>query len=154
MDLFRPSKRRETVDRFSNRLQKSNFTGSDLAIAYLREKYSNNLAASTISSSGRVILSFLSFLDELQLDIEHVSNEVIGRYVDRDQDNGHKTGAIRTKCMLFTLLCVSWLIGRFYPMKYSIRKSGYNLKQFSLKQFQLTILNRFLRKLKAFVTKR
>ena len=97
MDLFRPSKRRATVDRFSNRLQKSNFTGSDLAIAYLREKYSNNLAASTISSSGGVILSFLSFLDELQIDIEHVSNEVIGRYVDRDQDNGLKTGAIRTK---------------------------------------------------------
>lgn len=97
MDLFRPSKRRATVDRFSNRLQKSNFTGSDFAIAYLREKYSNNLAASTISSSGGVILSFLSFLDELQIDIEHVSNEVIGRYVDRDQDNGLKTGAIRTK---------------------------------------------------------
>lgn len=97
MNLFQPSKRRATVDRFCERLQKSNCTGSALAIAYLREKYSNNLAASTISSSGGVLLSFLHFLDELQVDIGDVTNEIIGRYVDRDQDRGLKIGAIRTK---------------------------------------------------------
>ncbi|BHH84551.1 tyrosine-type recombinase/integrase [Desulforhopalus sp. 52FAK] len=97
MDLFRPSKRRATVDRFCERLQKSNCTGSELSIAYLREKYSKNLAASTISSSGGVLLSFLQFLEGLQVNIEDVTNEVIGRYVDLDQDKGLKVGAIRTK---------------------------------------------------------
>ncbi len=97
MELFRPSKRRATVDRFCERLQKSNCPGYALAIAYLREKYSNNLAASTISSSGGVLLSILQLLDELQLNIEDVTNEVIGRYVDLDYDKGLKIGAIRTK---------------------------------------------------------
>ncbi len=39
----------------------------------------------------------LRYLDELQVDIGDVTNEIIGRYVDRDQERGLKIGAIRTK---------------------------------------------------------
>jgi integrase/recombinase XerD len=97
MEVWRPSKRRAVVDRFSDRLKKSRFTGAELAIAYLHEKYSHNLAAATIASAGGTILSFLSFLAESELDILQVTNQIIGGYVEQDQDNGLKTGAIRTK---------------------------------------------------------
>jgi len=97
MEVWRPSKRRAVVDRFSDRLKKSQFTGAELAIEYLHEKYSHNLAAATIASAGGTILSFLSFLTESGTDIHQVTNQTIGGYVERDQDNGLKTGAIRTK---------------------------------------------------------
>ncbi len=97
MEVFHPSKRRLMLDRFSARLEKTNYTGSKLAIAYLHEKYRQNLASATISSAGGVILSFLSFLDESKIDIHQVTNQVIGGYVERDQDRGLKVGAIRTK---------------------------------------------------------
>ncbi len=97
MEVFKPSKKRKVLDRFSDRLKKSKLTGSELAIAYLHEKYRNNLAASTIASSGGVILSFLTFLEELKLEIYQVNNQIIGEYVERDQDKALKTGAIRTK---------------------------------------------------------
>lgn len=61
MEVWRPSKRRATLDRFCKRLEKSNVLGSDLAIAYLHEKYSHNLATATISQAGEVLLSFLQF---------------------------------------------------------------------------------------------
>ena len=97
MEVWRPSKKRAVVDRFSDRLKKSQCTGAQLAIDYLHEKYSQNLAAATIASAGGVILSFLSFLAESEIDILQVTKQIIGGYVERDQDNGLKIGAIRTK---------------------------------------------------------
>ena len=97
MDVWHPPKRRAVVDRFSDRLKKSQFTGAELAIDYLHEKYSHNLAAATIASAGGTILSFLSFLEESEVDIRQVTNQTIGGYVEQDQDNGLKKGAIRTK---------------------------------------------------------
>ena len=97
MPVWRPSKRRATLDRFCKRLELSNFTGSDLAIEYLQEKYRLNLAQSTIEQSGGVILSFLSLLDENNVTLQKVRRKDIGQYIERDQDNGLTTGAIRTK---------------------------------------------------------
>ena len=73
------------------------YTGADLAIEYLREKYSHNMAVSTIKQSGGVILSFLAFLEESGTDIHRLTRQDISGYVAQDQDNGLKTGAIRTK---------------------------------------------------------
>lgn len=97
MEVWHPPKRRAVVDRFSDRLKRSRLTGAELAVDYLHEKYSHNLAAATIASAGGTILSFLSFLAESEVDIRQVTKHIIGGYVERDQDNGLKTGAIRTK---------------------------------------------------------
>jgi integrase/recombinase XerD len=97
MEVWHPSKKRAVVDRFFDRLKKSQCTGAQLAIDYLHEKYSQNLAAATIASAGGTILSFLSFLAESEVDIRQVTKQIISGYVERDQDNGLKTGAIRTK---------------------------------------------------------
>ena len=68
-----------------------------MAVDCLHEKYSPNFAVATIASAGGTILSFLSFLAESEVDIHQVTKQIIGIYVERDQDNGLKTGAIRTK---------------------------------------------------------
>jgi len=97
MPVWRPTKRRAALDRFCHRLEESNFTGSDLAIEYLHEKYSRNLATATIAQSGGVLLSFLGYLEEYGRDVQQLSRKDISGYVERDQDNGLTTGAIRTK---------------------------------------------------------
>lgn len=97
MEVWQPSKRRATLDRFSDRLKESKATGSDLAIAYLREKYNQNMATATLSQSGGVIHSFLLFLHESGRDFHQLTSKDIGRFVERDLDNGLKSGAIRTK---------------------------------------------------------
>lgn len=97
MPVWIPSKRRATLDRFCKRLEQSNFSGSELAIEYLQEKYRQNLAEATISQSGSVVLYFLSLLDENGITFEKVTRKDIGRYVERDQDNGLKTSAILAK---------------------------------------------------------
>lgn len=97
MEVWHPTKRRATLDRFCRRLEKSGVVGSDLAVAYLQEKYSHNFAASTLSQSGGVLLSFLQFLSESGMDFFQLTNQDIGRFVERDQDNGLKSGAISTK---------------------------------------------------------
>jgi integrase/recombinase XerD len=105
MEVWCPSKKRAVVDRFCDRLKKSQYTGAQLAIDYLHEKYSQNLAAATIASAGGTILSFLSFLAESEVDISQVSKQIIGGYIERGQDNGLKTGAIRTKILvLYTFI--------------------------------------------------
>jgi len=97
MEVYRPSKKRAVVDRFSDRIMKSQCSGAKLAVEYLHEKYSHNLAAATIASAGGVVLSFLSFLKESEVDIRQITKQIIGGYIERDQDKGLKTGAIRTK---------------------------------------------------------
>ena len=97
MEVWRPSKRRATLDRFADRLQESRIPGSELAVEYLHEKYSHNIAESTLSQSGGVLFSFFSFLHESGADIHQLTKQDIGRFVERDQDNGLKSGAIRTK---------------------------------------------------------
>lgn len=97
MDVWRPTKRRATLDRFCRRLETSGVVGSDLAVAYLQEKYSHNLAAATLSQSGGVLLSFLQFLSESSVDFFQLTSRDVGRFIERDQDNGLKSGAINTK---------------------------------------------------------
>ena len=97
MEVWRPSKRRVSLNRFVDRLEKSGAPGSELAVEYLQKKYNQNLAPATISQSGGVLLSFFLFLKESGTDIFQLANQDIGRFVERDQDNGLKSGAIRAK---------------------------------------------------------
>jgi len=97
MPVHRPSKRRRALDHFSDRLERSGLPGFDYAIVYLHEKYTHNLAPSTIRQAGGVILSFLSFLHKNKTDIRNVSRRDIAAYVESDQDNGLKIGSVKTK---------------------------------------------------------
>lgn len=141
MPVWQPTKRRSAVDRFCHRLKESNFTGSDLAIEYLREKYSHNLAASTLKQSGGIVLSFLGFLGDCDADIRCLTRKDISGYVERDQDNGLTAGAIRTKLRaLYTF--IHFLVERgYYPTSSCIRKSASNQKNSSPGQSQLKISN-------------
>ena len=103
--VHRPSKRRRALDHFSDRLKRCGLSGSDHAIEYLHEKYTQNLAPSTISQAGGVVLSFLSFLHKNKTDIWNLSRQDVAAYVENDQDNGLKTGAVRTKLrVIYTFL--------------------------------------------------
>ena len=54
LTVWRPSKRRRALDRFSVRLADSDLTGADIAIEYLQDKYSKNQAVDTITQAGGV----------------------------------------------------------------------------------------------------
>lgn len=127
MPVWQPSKRRATLDRFCQRLEASNFSGSELAVEYLHEKYSQNLAAATISQSGGVILSFLGVLDEHNVALLEITRKDISRYVDRDMDNGLKTSAIRGKLQVIYAF-IRFLVGRDF-LSYELLHKKIRLKR-------------------------
>ena len=97
MPVHRPSERRRVLDYYAGRLERSGLPGCDHAIEYLHEKYTHNLAPSTIKQSGWVVLSFLSFLHKNNTDIWRLVRQDIAAYVENDQNSGLKIGAVKTK---------------------------------------------------------
>ena len=97
MPVHRPSERRRALDRSTGRLERSGLPGVDHAIEYLHEKYTHNLAPSTIRQAGGVIVSFLLFLHKNNLDIYELSRQDVATYVENDQDCGLKIGSVKTK---------------------------------------------------------
>ena len=97
MPVYRPSERRRALDHCVGRLEHSGLPGFDHAIEYLHEKYTHNLAPSTIRQAGGVALSFLSFLHKNNRDILRLSRQDIAAYVENDQDMGLKIAAVKTK---------------------------------------------------------
>jgi len=97
MPVYRPSERRRSLDNFSGRLERSDLPGYQHAIEYLHEKYTQNLAPSTIRQAGGVVLSFLSFIQKNKTDIWKLSRQDIAAYVENDQDCGLKIGSVKTK---------------------------------------------------------
>jgi integrase/recombinase XerD len=95
--VYQPSERRRALDYSTGRLKRSGLPGSDQAIDYLHEKYTQNLAPSTINQAGGVVLSFLSFIQKNKTDICELSKQVIAAYVENDQDCGLKIGSVKTK---------------------------------------------------------
>ena len=91
------TEKRRVLDHFSQRLANSSLPGAEHAVSYLKHKYSNNLATSTIRQSGGVIISFLSFLMQAGISsITELSRQNIDAYVENDQDRGLKVGGIKT----------------------------------------------------------
>ena len=97
MPVHRPSARRRSLDRCIVLVEQSGLPGSNEVIDYLKEKYTHNLAPTTIRQSGEVVLSFLSFLQKNNTDIWRLSRHEIAAYVENDQDRGLKIGSVRSK---------------------------------------------------------
>ena len=97
MPVHRPSEKRRALDRSTDRLERSGLPGVGHAIEYLHEKYTHNLAPSTIRQAGGVIVSFLFFLHKNNMDIYELSRQDVATYVENDQNNGIKIGSVKTK---------------------------------------------------------
>ncbi len=69
--------------------------GADVAVEYLRDKYRNNLAMSTIKEAGGTVLSFLNFLNETGTNIFEVSRHDISGFVEHEQDRHLKISSVR-----------------------------------------------------------
>jgi len=105
MPVHHPSARRRSLDQLVSRFEQSGLPGSDHAIAYLREKYTRNLAPATIKQAGSVVYYFLAFLQENKTEIGNLSRQDIAAYVEKDQDLGLKITAVKTKLRaLYTFL--------------------------------------------------
>ena len=97
MPVHRPSERRRALDYYADRLDRSGLPGCNHAIEYLHDKYTHNLAPSTIKQAGWVVLSFLSFLQKNNTDIWRLVRQDIAAYIENDQNSGLKIGAVKTK---------------------------------------------------------
>lgn len=83
---------RPTRNKVLNHLQKRfnavGSPGSDHALAFLTDKYRQGLSANTISTTGKVVLSFLSFLEAEGRLLTALTRTDLGAYVEAEQDRG------------------------------------------------------------------
>jgi site-specific recombinase XerC len=85
----RLSHRRRILNNAVDKLEQSELSGSDYVIAHLYDKYRRHLTATTLSQTGRTLLSFLSFYQTLDKQgFENISRKDIGAYVEHEQDRG------------------------------------------------------------------
>ncbi len=91
-----PDKKRKAVDSFSKRLTDTRLHGASLAVEYLRDKYSRNLALGTITQAGYVALSFLSFLNNNSTHIFKLTRRDIIAFVEHEQDRGMSVNTVRS----------------------------------------------------------
>lgn len=92
--VWRPDKRRQALDHFSVRIADSGLPGAGLAVEYLRDKYSKNLAISTITQAGGVVLSFLAFLNGTDTSIFEITRRDISAFVEHEQNRGLKINSV------------------------------------------------------------
>lgn len=95
LPIWQPDARRRGLDSATTRLINSRLPGSDIAVEYLRDKYTKNLSTSTIGQSGRICLSFLTFLQQLETNIFHVTRKDISTFVAHEHDRGLKINSVR-----------------------------------------------------------
>ena len=91
------SKRRLTLDRCSARITDSGLIGADVAVEYLRHKYSKNHAMNTIREAGYTVWSLLVFLNETGTTIFKITRGDISGFVGHVQDRGLKIGSVRCR---------------------------------------------------------
>ena len=85
--VYRPSKKRRILNRAIDNLEASSLPGYEYTISHLCDKYRRNLTISTISQTGRVMVAFLSFFQELgHSQIEEISRKDISEYVEHLHD--------------------------------------------------------------------
>lgn len=93
--VWQPDQRRRELDRLTARLGASSYIGSGLVVEYLRDKYTKNLSASTISTSGRICLAFLKTLQLRNTNIYEVTRKDISAFVAQEHDRGLKSNSVR-----------------------------------------------------------
>ena len=87
--VYRPSKRRRALNRAIDNLEQGNLPGYEYAISHVCDKYRRNLTISTISQTGRILVVFLSFIQDLgRLSIEDITRKDIADYVEHLHDRG------------------------------------------------------------------
>lgn len=87
--VYRPSKRRRALNRAIDNLEQGNLPGYEYAISHVCDKYRRNLTISTISQTGRILVAFLSFIQDLgRLNIEDITRKDIADYVEHLHDRG------------------------------------------------------------------
>jgi site-specific recombinase XerD len=91
-----PSKRRQILDHLSARIIDRGLPGADIAIEYLRNKYSKNMSPNTLHQAGVVVLSFLNFLDDSGTNIFKTTRHDISAFVEHEQDRGLKVNSVRS----------------------------------------------------------
>ncbi len=98
VDEYLPSEKRRALDRIVLKLEESKLPGNDLVINHLQDKYSRNLATSTIRQSGEFLLGFLSFFKTLgKYYFGEITRKDIVAYVENQQDRGLKIASVRGK---------------------------------------------------------
>ena len=95
LPVWQPGKRRRGLDRATARLRDTGFPGADVAVEYLRDKYTKNLTASTIDQSGRICLFFLTFLQDRGTNIYEVTRADINTFVAHEHERGLKINSVR-----------------------------------------------------------
>lgn len=94
--IYRPSKRRRTLNRAIDRLEESALPGYEYAIAYLYDKYRRNLTVSTISQTGRTLQAFLLFYHlSGRENIKALRRSDIAAYVEHEQERGLKINSVK-----------------------------------------------------------
>jgi integrase/recombinase XerD len=91
-----PSKRRQILDHSSARIIDRGLPGVDIAIEYLRNKYSKNMSPNTLHQAGVVVLSFLNFLDDSGTNIFKITRQDISAFLEHEQDRGLKVNSVRS----------------------------------------------------------
>jgi integrase/recombinase XerD len=91
-----PSKRKRILDHLSARIIDRGFSGEDIAVEYLRNKYSKNMSPNTLHQAGVVVLSFLTFLDYSRTNIFKITRHDISAFVEHEQDRGLKANSVRS----------------------------------------------------------
>ena len=92
-----PCKRRRALDRFSARITDSGLVGSEMAVVYLRHKYSKNHAENTIKETGYTALVLLEFLHETGTTIFKITRQDIIGFVGHLQDRGLQINSVRCR---------------------------------------------------------
>lgn len=86
--VFRPSKKRRSVNRAIDNLEQSNLPGYEYAISHVCDKYRRNLTMNSISQTSRILIVFLSFVQDLgRLNIKDITRKNIADYVEHLHDH-------------------------------------------------------------------
>jgi integrase/recombinase XerD len=89
LDVQRPSSRRRILNHAVDKLEQCGHLGCEYAIAHLYDKYRRHLSPTTLSQTGRTLLSFLSFYEALDREnFEDITRKDIAAFVEHEQDRG------------------------------------------------------------------
>ncbi len=91
-----PGERRQILDHLSARIIDRCLPGIDIAIEYLRNKYSKNMSPNTLHLAGVVVLSFLNFLGDSGTNIFKITRHDISAFKGYEQEPGLKVNSVRS----------------------------------------------------------
>lgn len=141
----RPSHRRRILNNAVDKFEQSELPGSDYAISHLYDKYRRHLTATTLSQTGRTLLSFLSFYQTLnKQDLENVSRKDIGAYVEHEQDRGLHVTSVKNHLATVYAFLQFLVDNQILPPDILLKKIRIRLPEVLPKAIPAEDLQRFL----------